>query len=230
MAQPSVKQSVLHAAPMYAAVLILCAVAAVPAGCVSTGIAVKEAFGYAKREQLVDRVKDAKASQDEAKQQFTSALERFIAVTGFKGGDLEGKYNQLKKELERAQSRADTVKSRVASMQDVAGALFKEWQAELKEYKRDDLRAASERQLDSTRRQYDRLLAAMKGAESKMQPVLDAFSDQVLFLKHNLNAMAIASLQGTADSIAGDVSKLIAELDVSIKESNDFINQMQSKN
>ena len=200
-------------------------------GCASTGIALKESvFGYAKREQLVDRVTDAKTSQDEAKQQFATALERFMAVTGVKGGDLETKYNQLKKELDRAQSRADTVKSRISSVQDVGNALFKEWRTELSQYKSEDLRRASERQLDSTQRLYDKLITAMKAAEGKMQPVLDAFADQVLFLKHNLNAQAIASLQGTADSIATDVQKLIAEMDASIKEANDFISQMQAKN
>ena len=38
-----------------------------------------------------------------------------------------------------------------------------------------------------------------------MEPVLTAFGDRVLFLKHNLNAQAIASLQGHAASIEADV-------------------------
>ena len=36
-----------------------------------------------------------------------------------------------------------------------------------------------------------------------MKPVLAAFHDQVLVLKHNLNARAIASLEGTAVTLQG---------------------------
>ena len=42
------------------------------------------------------------------------------------------------------------------------------------------------RKLAETKRQYSQLISAMKRAERKMNPVLTAFNDQVLFLKHNL--------------------------------------------
>jgi hypothetical protein len=59
-----------------------------------------------------------------------------------------------------------------------------------------------------------------------MNPVLAAFKDQVLFLKHNLNAQAIASLGSTATQIEGDVARLIKEMEASIGEADDFIKQM----
>ena len=43
--------------------------------CSSAQYAVMEKFGIHKREILVDRVEDARDSQEEAKQQFASALE-----------------------------------------------------------------------------------------------------------------------------------------------------------
>jgi hypothetical protein len=66
----------------------------------------------------------------------------------------------------------------------------------------------------------------MRAAESKMAPVLGAFKDQVLFLKHNLNARAVASLSETVRGIEGDVAKLIAEMNTSIAEANQFIERM----
>ena len=60
-----------------------------------------------------------------------------------------------------------------------------------------------------------------------MDPVLSAFQDQVLYLKHNLNAQAIVSLQGELVSIETDVAGLIKEMEASIKEADTFINSIE---
>jgi Skp family chaperone for outer membrane proteins len=198
-------------------------------GCASTSIAIKEQFGYAKREQLVDRVQEARDGQTAAKKQFESALAEFMAVTGAKGGDLEAKYDKLKKEYDRSEDRAEAVHDRIADVERVAEALFKEWRAELDQYSSAEMRRASERQLDDTRRQYDKLVGVMKAAADKMQPVLVAFKDRVLFLKHNLNARAIASLQSNADELQRDIGALVKDMEASIAEANAFIEQMQSE-
>lgn len=198
-----------------------------PSGCSSTGIAIKESLGYAKREQLVDKVEDARDSQQEAKKQFESALAEFIAVTGVETGELEAQYKKLKGAYDRSESRAETVSSRIRDVERVADALFAEWNNELKQYNSDQLRRASQQQLNDTKSRYEQLLGAMKQAESKMQPVLAAFKDQTLFLKHNLNARAIAALQGTVTQIQSDVTSLIKEMESSIAEANSFIDQMQ---
>lgn len=199
-------------------------------GCASTGIAVKEKLGYAKREQLVDEVKDARDEQTEAKEQFESALAEFLAVTDATSNpsvaELEKRYSALKREYDRSEDAADDVRGQIKDVERVANALFKEWNSELSEYSSPDLRRASERQLNDTQRQYDRLIDAMKAAEAKMDPVLAAFKDQVLFLKHNLNARAIASLQDTVGRVESDVQRLVAEMEASINEANTFIQQM----
>jgi uncharacterized small protein (DUF1192 family) len=199
-------------------------------GCASTGIAIKEQFGYAKREQLVDNVKAARDEQTEAKVQFESALAEFLSVTDTASNpsvaELEKRYGKLKREYDRSESAAGDVRGRITSVERVAGALFKEWRAELDQYTSPDLRRASERQLEDTQRQYEQLIGAMKAAEAKMDPVLKAFKDQVLFLKHNLNARAIASLQDTVGRVESDVQRLIAEMEASIAEANRFIQQM----
>jgi hypothetical protein len=199
------------------------------AGCSTAAIAIKEQFGYAKREQLVSAVTDARDSQEAAKKQFASALDEFISVTGVKGGELEAKYRSLNAAYEKSKSRADDVRSQIKSVDNVAQALFKEWKGELSQYQNASLRGASEKQLNDTQALYDRLLSSMKQAEGKMDPVLSAFHDQVLFLKHNLNAQAIAGLQGNVAQIQSDVTTLVHEMEASIAESNRFIEQMQDK-
>jgi chromosome segregation ATPase len=196
-------------------------------GCSSTMIAMKEKFGYAKREQLADKVAATRDDQQEAKQQFESALAEFIAVTGATDKDLEAKYSKLKKEYDRAESKADDVRSRIKETDRVSDALFKEWQTELNQYSDPNLRATSERQLADTQGRYGQLIGAMKTAASKMDPVLGKFKDHVLFLKHNLNAQAVAALSNNVAGIQSDVSQLIREMEASIAEADAFIGQMQ---
>ena len=191
-------------------------------------MAIKEQFGYAKREQLVDGVQKARDAQEDAKEQFASALEEFIAVTRVDGGELEATYKRLQRELERSEDRAETVRDRITSVERVGGALFREWEQELSEYSSESLRASSREQLEATRQRYDELLAAMHRAESKMEPVLVAFNDQVLFLKHNLNARAIASLESTVGELEQEIGVLIRDMEASIAEANSFIDSMGS--
>jgi hypothetical protein len=199
-------------------------------GCQSMYYNTMEKFGYQKREILVDRVQEARDEEKETAQQFASALEKFSAVVNFKGGELEEKYEQLKAEFERCESRADAVRKRISAVENVGEALFDEWEAELKQYTNIDLRRTSQRKLVETRRQYDRLIRSMKRAEARIDPVLAVFRDQVLFLKHNLNAKAIASIQNELVSVETVVAALIREMEASINEADGFIKAMASSN
>ncbi len=196
-------------------------------GCSTAYYKTMESIGIHKRDILVDRVEEARDAQEESKEQFQSALERFTTVLNFDGGELEDKYNQLNKEYERSADHAEEVSERIESVEDVAQALFKEWKVELQEYQSSKLRQSSEQKLQRTQRQYKKLISAMRKAESKINPVLTALHDQVLFLKHNLNAKAIASLHSELGSIKSDVSRLIKEMEASIKEADTFINKME---
>lgn len=196
-------------------------------GCRGAYYSAWEKIGYEKRDILTSRVKSARAEQEAAKEQFKTTLEQFQAVTGFTGGNLEAQYRKLNSAYERSVSRAQAVSSRIASIEQVAGDLFREWKKELSEYENPELRRSSQKQLNETQERYRQFIDSMKRAEKRMQPVLAAFKDQVLFLKHNLNAAAIASLQTTAVGIEQDVAQLIAEMEASIREADAFIKAMK---
>lgn len=112
-------------------------------------------------------------------------------------------------------------------MESVADALFDEWQEELEQFTSQNLRRDSERQLRDTRRRYSRLISSMRRAESAIDLVLATLKDNVLYLKHNLNARAIASLRGELGNVNADVDKLIEAMQKSIDESNSFIAEMR---
>ena len=67
----------------------------------------------------------------------------------------------------------------------------------------------------------------MRKAEKTIDPVLDSLKDNVLYLKHNLNASAIASLKGELTTVNEDVTNLIDAIQRAIDESNQFIEQME---
>ena len=174
-------------------------------------------------EILVDRVEDARDEQEKTKEQFQTALERFTEVVNFDGGVLEEKYEILNAEFERCEGQAKAVSDRIASVEDVGEALFKEWEAELGQYSNAQLRRSSQQKLAETRLEYDQLIRSMRRAEAKIDPVLSAFRDQVLFLKHNLNASAIASLKNELSVVETDVASLIREMEAAIAEADGFI-------
>lgn len=189
----------------------------------------REIFGHHKRDLVVYRVEEARDSLELAKEQFQTALERFSALTQFEGGELEERYKHLKIELERSQSKASSVHNHIDAVEDVAEALFDEWERELEVYQNRTLRSNSRQQLKATRQHYQRLIKAMARAEDKIKPVLGAFQDQVLFLKHNLNAQAIASLQNELITVGIDIAGLIKAMEKSISEANKFVTSLANQ-
>ncbi|TVL30204.1 DUF2959 domain-containing protein [Shewanella xiamenensis] len=197
-------------------------------GCQSAYYGAMEKVGYHKRDIMVDRVKAAKESQEDAQKEFSSALEEMQALLNHNGGNLEKAYNKAKDEYESAQSAADDVSNRINKVEDVAEALFDEWQAEIGEISKASLRRNSETKLKETRRSYEQLMKTMRRAESKMPPILTAMKDNMLYLKHNLNAQAIGAIKGEFASLQTDISGLIKEMNKSINESSKFIEALEN--
>jgi len=197
------------------------------AGCQSAYYKTMEGFGYHKRDILVSNVEKAQESQEEASEQFKSALEKFSALTGFHGGDLQEIYERLNDEYEHSEAAALKVRKRIDSVEEVGNDLFEEWKNELSQYSSTKLRNDSRVKLSKTKSKFKRLLSAMRKAEKKIDPVLSVFKDQVLYLKHNLNAQAIASLKSELNTLEADIGRLIKEMQRSIDEADAFIKELK---
>lgn len=195
-------------------------------GCTQAYYSAMEKVGQHKRDILRGRIEAGREDQEEAQEQFQTTYERFAEVAHYDGGDLEPIYNRLNDEFERSEARAADVSERIESIERVAADLFTEWEDEIQLLNKPSYRANSERSLRETKGRYGQLISAMKRAESKMPPVLDAFRDQVLYLKHSLNAQAVAALEGTLVEIESDVASLISDIDVSIQEAENFLSQL----
>ena len=205
------------------------AVAVLSSGCSSMYYSGMEKIGIHKRDILVDRVEDTRDSQEEAQEQFASALEKFGSVVEIRDSNLKQAYESLNDEYEASEEAAEEVRDHIDEVEDVAEALFEEWEDEIELYQNADYKRASKFQLDETRSRYKQMLASMHKAEKSMDPVLVTFRDNVLFLKHNLNAQAIGSLKGEFATLKSDISVLIEQMNQSIQKSDEFITEMRKQ-
>lgn len=175
------------------------------------------------------RVDRAREAQVEAKEEFADALEEFKALVGYDGGDLEKAYRKASSAYEDAEQSATEVRERIAKVENVADSLFREWEAEIDEYRDARYKRDSQAKLATTRRRTEQVVAAMKRAASRMDPVLTTLRDQVLYLKHNLNAAALGSLGAKATQLDADVSGLVAAMQAAIAEAEAFIESMRAE-
>lgn len=192
-------------------------------GCQTAYYSALEKIGIEKRELMVDRVESARDAQEEAGETFRSALEQFQAVVGQPDTPLQEKYDEITDAYEDSQESAEAVNERIEKVEEVSEALFEEWENELEQYTDPKLRQDSAQKLRETRQRYESLITAMHNAAERMDPVLNAFQDQVLYLKHNLNAQAVQGMKGELDALERDVDELIDRMQKAIVESELFI-------
>ena len=195
--------------------------------CQSAYYSAWEKLGVEKRDILVDRVEDARDSQTDAQEQFASALEEFTALFNFDGGELESVYDALNSQYLESEAAAKDVSKRIDKVESVAEALFSEWESELELYTNVKLKRDSQNKLRETQTKYQSMLRAMRKVESSIPPVLSVLQNNVLYLKHNLNASAIGALQGEFAVIKSDVDNLIKEMNSAIEQSDTFIAAMK---
>ena len=197
------------------------------AGCKSAYYATYEKFGVYKRDLLKKRVIEARDDQKEAQKEFKSALQRLKEITQFDGGKLEKTYNSLKSEYDTCSKQADVVHKRIREVESVAADMFAEWDKENAQISTASLRNASRQQLVDTKARYEELHHALVEAEQTMTPVLRQYNDYVLYLKHDLNALAIDSLKVEAASITTEINRLIEQMNQSIARADDFVKGMK---
>ena len=195
-------------------------------GCSATYYKTMRTLGKEKRDILVQRIKDAKKDQDQTKEQLKTTMESFQALTGFQGGSLEKSYKRLNSDYESANSQAGKLHDKIQSIDQVSNDLFKEWQGEINQMGNAKLKSQSTVLLRNAKTRQAAYMRAIRKTEDQITPVLAAFHDQVLFLKHNLNSRAIGSLKGTTTTLQGDVADLIQSIDASSQEADKLISSL----
>lgn len=182
-----------------------------------------EMVGMEKRDLFKREVKNVKEEQEETGEAFKDALTRLKEMYNFDGGDLEKQHSKLNSSYENAQEEATELRERIKNVNVVAGDLFSEWRNEIKDISTKSLQEKSQKKLKETQERFKELQNQMASAEKRLTPVLTKLKDQVLFLKHNLNAQAISGLKAESADIEADIKSLIKEVDKASKEADRFI-------
>ena len=183
-------------------------------------------LGHHKRDIVVIQVDQACNSLKGTRDQFEDALQQFKNIVNIEPSTLERHYNLLQRQYDFCKNTSEDVSHRITSIEEVSNSLFKEWEDELEQYSNRAMRTRSRQQLKASRKQYNRLIKTLRKAENRIHPVLSAFKDQVLFLKHNLNAKAIAALQHDFMEIGIDISQLIEVMEITINEASQFVSTL----
>ena len=187
-----------------------------------------EMLGKEKRDLLRSNVETVKKDQEKAADRFEDALERLRSLYEIDAGDLEKAYDKIKDDYEDSKNRAGDISDRIDTIDEIAEDLFFEWEKEIDEISTQTYRNKSRKQLEQTQKKYAALATSLRKAESSMDPVLTHLKDNVLFLKHNLNAAAIGGLSSEMDQIESDIEELIADMRASIAEADRFLSTLGS--
>lgn len=182
-----------------------------------------EAVGLEKRDLFKREVANVKEDQEDTGKAFKDALTQLKEIYNFDGGNLERQHSKLKASLDDAKEEATDLHARIEKVDEVANDLFEEWNNEINEIKTGDLKSKSSSQLSATKAKYKVLEEQLRASEKKMAPVLAKLNDQVLFLKHNLNAEAIGGLKAEGGKIQADIKSLIDEVNESSRQADELI-------
>ena len=185
-----------------------------------------EGAGVHKLDILVDRIEKTSEVQEKTKEDFKDAYQELAELVDVDDQGLESKYKKLSNAVEASEDRTDELKARIVAVKDVADDLFKEWKDELNQYTSDNLRKVSEANLKTTRRRFAVIYQQMEASFVKVIPVLQVLQDNTLYLKHNLNARAISGISNEVLAVEDKVAELISQMEASISESQQFIDEM----
>jgi Protein of unknown function (DUF2959) len=123
--------------------------------------------GEGKRDILVQRVKDSKKDQEQAKEKLKTTMESFEELTGFQGGSLEKSYKKLNGEYEGAQAQANKLHDRIKSIDQVSSDLFSEWQKEIDQMGNTKLQSQSSALLRDAKERQGAYMKAMRKTEDQ---------------------------------------------------------------
>lgn len=210
------------------ALVAFCVLMLALTGCSSVKYSALEKVGIHKRDILVDSVEDARDAQTETREQLVTAYKELSALIGYEGGELEEKYERLSKEVKRSRDETEKLDEHLSDIDRVSDDLFAEWEAELDLYNSTSLRADQAQKLSLARRQFATMRDRMQKARDRVDPVMAVLSDNVLFLKHSLNAQALSALRGQATQLEGQVDALIRDMQLAIDEADAFIARMRA--
>lgn len=145
---------------------------------------------------LVSWVERVYVESEMARQEVQLTLSRLQALASgkFEGRPTEA-YQAFKAAATRARTQAEKLEATVRPMKRTAIPVFEQWTDDLGDFHSSSMRRRSADRLDAARARYDAIIRAVGPAQSNYERFNAGMKDHELFLGHDLNATAIASVK-----------------------------------
>jgi len=195
------------------------AVAVVPVGAQDEGLKLTERF--------IKSSGDTVKSIVDTKNQISKTLGVYNGLRDDAVKDRKKAYKSLVKEMENCGKRVVNVRERTAAMNGDASAYFKDRGASLEKIASEDLRTRAGKRLDDSRSRFEAVLAAGRAAADDYRALMAELRDQVLFLGHDLNPSAVASLEKDAGELNARAKELFGKIDETVTSFNEYIQSLR---
>jgi hypothetical protein len=180
-------------------------------------------------QELIKTAKAEVQSIDSAKLQLQKTMDAYNAVMAPEVKDRREAYKQLQKEMANTEKRRADVSTRSTKMNAEADKLFKSWQESTASIQSPDLRKRSEDRLKKTQDRFAELRQTGQNASSLYESFMKTMQDQVVYLGHDLNPGAVASLKPDADKLNAQAKDLYGAIDKITTAANTNISRLNSE-
>jgi hypothetical protein len=188
-----------------AAVLVLLALPA----CTFVSNLISGGGGPANVNDLVERVERVSAELDASKATMLAAIQKLQAVTAPEfQGDAVLAHKELENTLDDSDDQAKALRKSIDKMRAAAEPVFEQWTKDLEAYSNPEMRARSQQRLAAARERYDSVVAAVEPVLVEYETVNQTLHDHLLFLSHDMNPAAVATIQDDVRSVAKQAAGL----------------------
>jgi Protein of unknown function (DUF2959) len=160
---------------------------------------------------IEDVARESETSQKETVAA-VQALQKFAAANF--GNDALAAYAELKQAVEHSEQREEALRRSLEPMKAAADTLFQSWTTDLDAFGSPELRQRSKERLENNRARFQAILKTAGSALASYTDINRRLRDHVLFFDHDLNAEALAAVQGEVRSMvkmANDLGDKLGE-------------------
>jgi hypothetical protein len=169
--------------------------------------------GVKQVEQLIKKATSTVKSIDATKAQLQKAMDAYNIVMAAETTDRKSAYSKLQKAMKAAEKNRTEISRHADEMNAEADALFQNWSASIAGISDPALRAMSEKRLVDTRVRYADIQAQSLKAGGLYTAFMTTLNDHVIFLGHDLNGSAVASLAQESAKLNALAAALYAAID-----------------
>jgi phosphoenolpyruvate-protein kinase (PTS system EI component) len=165
--------------------------------------------GPADVDDLVAAVEKVNKELDLSKATMLAAVQKLQGATApdFQGDAVKA-HKELVAAVEDSEDQAEDLRKGIEKMQAAAVPVFDQWTKDLEAYSNPEMRQRSQARLSAARERYDSVLAAVEPLLVEYETVNQSLRDHVLFLKHDMNPAALATIQDDVRRVAKDAAGL----------------------